>query len=286
VDAGAPDAGPPDAGGPASGYTAARLGAPPVIDGQLSEYELLPHLDLASGGSSADVRLAWDDQALYVAYQVRDSNLDPSPGTPQTLYQGDSVELMVDPFRHRGSSADATDVHMVVDVAGQLAATQGWTNYSFTSGARVAVNLEGASLGGPSTGYAVELALPWQSLGITPAAGLSIGCDVAVNDLAGTNLLSFDWQGLTSFNDPAGWGTISLGSPQGTTGSTGTSGISGSSGSAGSTGTAGSAGSTSGASSPGHVGAKGGCGCNTSPREAAWLWALLALGRPLRRRNT
>src|SRR6185312_16961886 len=90
-------------------------------------------------------------------------------------------------------------------------------------------------------GYRVELAVPWSSLGITPASGQGFGFDVAIDDKTLAGALTYaDWMGLTSYNNPAGWGHVTLSatgpSSTTTTSSTGSTGSTTSTGSTGSTG--------------------------------------------------
>ena len=187
-------------------HTAARFGAPPSIDGALGEYSTLPAITLAGTSGSADVRAAWDAQALYIAFDVTDGALLPASGTESDLWDGDGIEVMVDTANDRSATADLNDYHFLVSSSGQLADSRGWSDYTYTSGATVqAVPRSG--------GYRVELKIPFSSLGVTPSTGLQLGFDVAFNDrdLAGGALSSTDDAGLTAFNDPAGWGTVVLG---------------------------------------------------------------------------
>jgi len=190
----------------ATTHTASRLGAAPTIDGSLGEYAILPEITLANASSSADVRVAWDTQALYLAFDVTDATPLPASGTEADLWNGDGVELMIDTANNRSATADLNDYHFIVTSSGQLADSRGWSDYSYTSGATVQV----ASRSG---GYRVELKIPFAALGVTPSTGKQLGFDVAFNsrDVAGGSISSKDFAGLTAFNDPEGWGTLILG---------------------------------------------------------------------------
>ena len=190
----------------ATTHTASRFSAPPTIDGSLGEYAILPEITLASASSSADVRVAWDAQALYLAFDVTDATPLPASGTEGNMWNGDGVELMIDTANDRSSTADLNDYHFIVSSSGQLADSRGWSDYSYASGATVQV----ASRTG---GYRVELKIPFAALGVTPSTGRQLGFDVAFNsrDVAGGPISSKDFAGLTAFNNPAGWGTLILG---------------------------------------------------------------------------
>jgi hypothetical protein len=197
----------------ASVYTAPALGAAPAVDGAFSEYEAAPAIQV--GG--ARVKAAWDAQALYLAFDVPDAWLAPaSAGGEDGLWDGDGVEVMLSsPTSPRGASAGASDFHFIVGVDGRLSDARVWTDFGLASGASASVDLKGASLGlGIASGYRVELRLPWAGLGIAPSEGLALGFDVAVNQKASASggTTSVDWRGLSSFNNPAGWGSLVLGS--------------------------------------------------------------------------
>jgi hypothetical protein len=183
-----------------------------VVNGDPSEFKG-PVLSLsgASAGSdgAADVRLAYDDDALSVSFVVRDAQLVVNQGGRDgEVWNGDSVEVMLDVANDKATSLGPSHYHLLVNTNGDLADERGllgkWDR-SWTSGATSAVARS-------STGYTVELRIPWSSLGVTPCAGLRLGLDVAVNDVdaAGAAPRSFDWARLSRFAQPNRWGTLSL----------------------------------------------------------------------------
>ncbi|HVK88435.1 MAG TPA: sugar-binding protein, partial [Kofleriaceae bacterium] len=189
-------------------YTAPRLRTTPSIDGQLGEYTTLPAIALSGASGSADVRAAWDAQALYLAFDVTDETLLPASGTESALWNGDGIEVMIDAANDRSATADLNDYHFIVSSSGQLADSRAWSDYTYASGATVQTTPR-------SGGYRVEMTIPFAALGVTPSSGLQLGFDVAFNDrdVAGGELTSTDYAGLGAFNDPAGWGTLVLSPP-------------------------------------------------------------------------
>jgi len=192
---------------PAPTYTGPRFGTAPTIDGGLGEYASLPAITLSGASGTADVRAGWDAQALYLAFDVTDSALLPASGAESALWNGDGVEVMIDAAFDRSTTADQNDFHFVVSSSGQLADAVAWTDYSFASGAT-------ANATSRAGGYRVELRIPFAQLGVTPAAGMQLGFDVAFNDrdVVGGPLSSKDFAGLTAFNAPSRWGVLVLGS--------------------------------------------------------------------------
>jgi hypothetical protein len=216
-------------------YDAYPVAPPPVIGGAIAEYGALVALPIGgSGDGSAVVRAGWDAEALYLAFEVKDDQLVAAPAGEENTWDGDGVELMLDPKLDRSATADADDVHLVIGVSGQLSDSRGWTDFGWSSQATVAVDTQGAAVPGPSVngGYRVQVELPWGAIGVTPVAGLTLGFDVAVNDKDSSAgpVVSHDFMGLATFNDPAGWGTLVLGAGPTDAGAPSTSSSAGSSG--------------------------------------------------------
>lgn len=87
-----------------------RASAPITIDGRLDEAAWASAavtnalVNTASGAAAgttdahASARLLWDEQNLYVAFEVTDENLvDPSTARDNHLWEHDAVEVMIDP---------------------------------------------------------------------------------------------------------------------------------------------------------------------------------------------
>ncbi len=193
----------------------APMHASVVADGALGEWSGAPGitLDPQSVGSdnSASVRLAWDATNLYAAFSVTDASIVVNQGGRDgELWNGDSVELMIDTSAGASASIGPRAFHLLVNASGDLTDERGTTagtwDRSWTSNATYKQVRTAA-------GYDVELALPWSSLGIAPCAGLRLGVDVAVNDVdvAGGSPKPADWARLSSFAQPARWGVVTLG---------------------------------------------------------------------------
>jgi len=199
---------------PRPGYEA-PVHATVVADGTLGEWAPAPAivLDPPSVGSdnAATVRLAWDATNLYAAFSVTDASIVVNQGGRDgELWDGDSVELMIDTSVGASSSLGPGAFHLLVNANGDLTDERGtpggawdrsWTSNATWRRVRTAA------------GYDVEVALPWSSLGIAPCAGTRLGIDVAVNDVdaAGGAPKPADWARLTRFAEPARWGVVILG---------------------------------------------------------------------------
>jgi len=193
----------------------APVNASVVADGALGEWTGSPAiaLDPPSVGSdnTASVRLAWDSTNLYAAFSVKDASIVVNQGGRDgELWNGDSVELMLDTSVGASSAIGPSAFHLLVNANGDLTDERGTTagtwDRSWTSSATYRAVRTAA-------GYDVELALPWSSIGIVPCAGQRLGVDVAVNDVdtAGGTPKPADWARLSRFAQPARWGIVTLG---------------------------------------------------------------------------
>ena len=185
-----------------------------TVDGNLGELAGVPAIavDLASAGSdsAAMARLAYDAVNLYAAFSVTDRALVVSQGGRDgEVWNGDSVELMIDTSNGAAATLGPTHYHLLVNASGDLADERGaggsWDR-SWTSNASYRVVRTAA-------GYDVALALPWASIGVVPCPGTQIGIDLAVNDVdaAGQLPKAADWARINPFAQPARWGTVTLG---------------------------------------------------------------------------
>ncbi|KRF03694.1 hypothetical protein ASG89_02740 [Paenibacillus sp. Soil766] len=113
-----------------------------------------------------------DTQNLYVGVRVLDADLKKDSTQP---YQDDSVEIYLDADHNQGATYDAKD-HQI---------TLRWHDGVMSMiGAMGNVQFAQKDING---GFSVELAIPWASLGITPARDITLGLDIGNNDDDGQN---------------------------------------------------------------------------------------------------
>jgi len=201
---------------------------PPVLDGIWDEWAdrstEYPAAALVFGGANwtgpadlqASYRAAWDANYLYLAVKVHD-DIYAQNATGANLYLGDSLEVLFD----SNLLGDLND-HSLTEDDFQLGISPGlgsvdgakeaylWfprSRMSAQSGVIVAaMRQDGITR--------VEAAIPWNVLGVVPAAGQSYGFAVSAsdNDDTGQNLQ----QGMVSsvptrvLVDPTTWGELQL----------------------------------------------------------------------------
>lgn len=188
-----------------------RIDHAPHLDGDLTDWPQLPAAAIKAGGESvAQVRLAYDDQNLYLSYQVTDSSpmLNSSKDWKVLFKTGDAVDLQL------GTDPDAP-VQRAAPVPGDLRVL-----ISLFYGKPVAIVYRPVAPGTPEadkehfispvrqviidrveivksaligirrgkSSYVVEAALPLKVLGLRPIAGLKLTGDLGVifSDATGT----------------------------------------------------------------------------------------------------
>jgi LCP family protein required for cell wall assembly len=220
-----PEAGPPigELGEPV--HAARVYDPPPTVDGDLTEWTALvyPASTATFGGQNRvdgnDVagswNIAWNEAYLFVAVKVKD-DVFVQDAVGETLYKGDSVELWLslDPGNRTDTLSDREfQIGLSPgDLAKRLTGPEAylWMPSKYKgpiNDALVAARLvEG--------GYAIELAVPWTALRITPFAGEGFGFALAVNDNDTLNTAIQETQMSNTkgaqLRNPLTWGVLVL----------------------------------------------------------------------------
>ncbi len=163
-------------------HTVQRIDAPPVIDGHLSDWpDDLPVLASDSSrqflrgagawqGPDVDshrVRLAWDDERLYIQATVRDPEHD-QPYTLSTAWQGDTLWF----YFTDGPDARRLTAKFTLAQTPDGPQVWDWVNTRFLPGAVMAFLQQDG-------GYIYEAAVPWEALEIdNPQPGRKIGLEI------------------------------------------------------------------------------------------------------------
>lgn len=172
---------------------APRLAKRPVFDGKLDEWtgttELaMQNVKVNGDDASGIARLAWDEDFLYFAVDMRDNELlNDRPRAK--LYRQDSIELFVstEPREQNGGYGPNDFQFMVSPVSSEGHPIFG---YLADRAAGELVDVKGGEIGVAKTahGWTVELGLPWSALkGFTPQAGGRIAFEPRVNDADSTH---------------------------------------------------------------------------------------------------
>lgn len=160
-------------GGGQPGVLEAERSSAMTVDGALNEpvWSLVQQVAKTTSGTpdnTVDFDVVWDDTYLYVGAKVTDGDLfNDSPED----WKDDGIEIYIDGDHNAGSTYDSFDRQYI-------------KGYNTTTLFEKNGNTGGVlhATAAITGGYAIELAIPWSNLGITPLANLTIGFDIGDND--------------------------------------------------------------------------------------------------------
>jgi len=175
----------------------------PTIDGNLNESswnlaQTVNKTTIGTPNNTVTMGASWNSTYLFVGVRVLDSNLfNDSANT----WEDDSVEIYIDANNNKGTTYDSFDRQF----------TKGYNDSGLAgTGSQTGVVHAWAAISG---GYSVEMAIPWSNLGVTGAAGLTMGFDVGYNDddNAGTRDSQAVWWGtINNYNNTSAFGSVVL----------------------------------------------------------------------------
>lgn len=137
------------------------------------------------GDLSAELRLAWTPSHLHVRLDVRDEQ-HCCPYPPQRLWQGDSVQMTIDPGANGGWTYDSRDVEIGVALG-----DSGVMKHVFAG--RIESFDTSVARADEITTY--EIAIPWTGIGLEGTEGTRLGFNILANDCDGLERLA--WVDLT-----------------------------------------------------------------------------------------
>ena len=152
-------------------------------------------------GINGEFQAKWDNQYLYLGCRIY--NLTPHHDEAED-YNDDSIELYLDTTNHRSAGFQAGDFQYFLDWGTNTIA-------EYVSNATTGVLGHTVNT---SYGYSGVLAIPWGTLGVSPATGKSFGMDVGVNlcPQGGCPLSKLRWNGnLQDSGDTRPYGELTLG---------------------------------------------------------------------------
>lgn len=208
---------------------ASYFDSPPTIDGNLGEWPVeiysVDHVVYGGGdyaGSadlSANARIGWDEEYLYVGVRVKDDHYVQN-ASGENIFKGDSVEILLDrqvsvDFYLNSLSADDYQLGLAPGspLPGDDPEAYLWFP-STLSGSRSDVELGVTSL---EDGYRLEAAIPWDVFDVSPETGDHYGFAVSVSDNddedenVQQSMVSND--PARNLADPTTWGDLTLVNP-------------------------------------------------------------------------
>jgi hypothetical protein len=164
--------------------------------------------------NSVIFKSVWDEKNLYLSFEVKDSNLYARQSVldDPRLYLDDMVEFLIDPINEKDSCWGIRDIIYHINILGQKKDDRGSqpcvTNSRWNGIAKYGITIDGTLNKDDDIdcGYKVEVAIPWNEIGITPKSGVTIGFDFANGD----NGKLYDWSGASPFRSPYAFGDLTL----------------------------------------------------------------------------
>lgn len=160
------------------------------------------------------IRTLWDRENLYLAFHVEDRNLVAKQTSldHSQLFMDDMIEFLIDAANDKSPCWTVDDIVYHINLLGQKKDDRGTkdchSDSAWNGQARYAVQLLGTlnDVRDTDSGYNVEVAIPWEELGISPSRGTRIG----INFANGNDGILFDWAGANSFRSPDAFGDLIL----------------------------------------------------------------------------
>jgi AraC-like DNA-binding protein len=169
---------------------------PLTIDGDSSDWQDIPasrdfrqHNPISRDANAVRIRLAWDEQFLYLLAQVADRHIVVGEHSRERLHLNDALELYIDPLGDSGERMDVNDYQFIVNADGEWAVLKGdLARIADSSQAApkefgIATLLFSAKTRRHDGGYDVELSVPFAGMGLQAREGLVMPIDVCIDDL-------------------------------------------------------------------------------------------------------
>ena len=183
--------------------------------------------------------LAWDTDNLYVIFDIKDKNLcinERGENSPR-LYFNDGVEIYIDTKNDSKSKMDKNDYQFLLSISNEKTIfkgdkyliKEGYTVPKDNENTNIIIHAKANHVGTINkvkdidTGYVVEVAIPWTTIGIIPQENMYIKLDLCVNDVDTFTNISvmpdtihpkslnyINLKGKTEFGYPDDWTTFQL----------------------------------------------------------------------------
>ncbi|MBO9202176.1 MULTISPECIES: sugar-binding protein [Niastella] len=186
-------------------------GTPPVIDQNIeAAWASAPATNINQivlGSRPADYSGKWralyDNNNLYLLVEINDATRLNDSGP--SWWEDDVVEIFIDGNNSKGSSYDGLN---------DFQFGFRWNDNTVHTGGNSVANTTGINfrMYATGTGYTTEIAIPWTTIGATPAIGKALGLDIQIDD--DDNGGSRDAQtttfstNTTAFQNPSVFGTV------------------------------------------------------------------------------
>jgi len=188
---------------------------PPAIDGKGDDLTwgrgtkiplVVPGSDGRAPANEVVAQVTRDDTALYVLFAVDDRKTErrgTKPTAAAPIWEQHSVELVLD------LGADARSYHhFAVNEDNQQFAMAFLEGGGFAN--PVPQGSWASATGRSAQGWLAEIAIPWESIGLAPKAGMLMGMNLIANQPGGNGTVSYQGD-ATNLRHPAAAGVVAFG---------------------------------------------------------------------------
>ena len=188
-----------------------------ALQGGLSQWTEAEHVSfsappLCGHPRGATVYTLWDARNLYLAFDVHSTKLQAEvrERDGDKLWMDDGIEFLIDAGRHRSKGFLPDDfayhINILNTVYDDRGTPAGQPDPAWNGVAEHVVKIL------DDYRYVVEVAVPWDEIGIGPKPGSVLGIDFCVNSRhpVSGEYVYYDWCELRVFHDPSGFGELIL----------------------------------------------------------------------------
>lgn len=206
--------------------SASYVSQAPTIDGTLGEWNATAYLvnNVVFGANKWDnnadlsgrVMATWNESYLFLGVEVTDEDYEQN-ATGDNLYKGDSLEILMDTNLASDFYVDSLspdDFQLGISPGSSSVGDDPEAYLWFPAnikGARTNIQIAAHRT---STGYTVEVAIPWNVFEMTPTGGGHYGFAFSIsdNDKDGENLQQSMVSNISNrrLTDPTSWGDLTL----------------------------------------------------------------------------
>jgi len=197
-----------------------------IIDGILNEWAKKDSIVLNNNDNKIIVYSVWNKKNLFFGVRIKDKSIINSfgPGSEETagMYYEDGIEIFLDVDHDHSEIFNSPDTQFLISAAGRIYELKHILNDIYTFDERnLTPNVEcevktNGTLNDENDidcCYIIELAVPWEELGVEPEEKFSMGLEIWNNDkdYAEGNYFYSGWTTKASnLKNPSEWGNIVL----------------------------------------------------------------------------
>ena len=163
-----------------------------------------------SKGVEASFKVCWDEDALYLLAEVSDPTPMQNQHSGADLWSADGLELFIgSEALDQGGPLRFTDRQILIGAGNR----NGEGQFHVVNAPRQPKVQMAVIPAAAANGYALEVAIPWSIIGVTPKEGLELLFDLAVDDSSDgkSRNCQLMWNGTARNSaDRGAWGRLRL----------------------------------------------------------------------------